>query len=148
VLGWIDPTNLSYSDVVYLSIPIKDGEEPEQLIEPYLKTIFSLASVSEPLFKLVYVQRVPDSHSVTSNIDQPPVFVSPTLPSHLAEISDSASFAAESLFFRVVDHLKAKSPQAWTTGSSAEESSGGDVFAELKIPMWPPLEGPEEGGDW
>jgi len=145
----MDPTNLSYTDVVYLSIPIEDGEEPEQLIEPYLKTIFSLAKVSEPLFKLIYVQRVPDSHSVTSNTDQPPVFVSPALPSHLAEISDSASFAAESLFFRVVDHLRAKSPQAWTTGGSAEESSGGDVFAELKIPMWPPSEeGPEEVGDW
>ena len=148
MLSWMDPTNPSYIDVVYLSIPIEDGEEPEQLIEPYLKTIFSLAKVSEPLFKLIYVQRVPDSHSVTSNADQPPVFVSPALPSHLAEISDSASFAAESLFFRVVDHLRAKSPQAWATGGSAEESSGGDVFAELKIPMWPPSEGPDEGGDW
>ena len=118
------------------------------MIEPYLKTIFSLAKVSEPLFKLIYVQRVPDSHPVATNTDQPPVFVSPVLPSHLAEISDSASLAAESLFFRVVDHLRAKSPQAWTTGGPTEESSGGDVFAELKIPMWPPSEGPEEGGDW
>lgn len=145
----LDPTNPSYTDVVYLSIPVADDDEPKQLIEPYLKTILSLAKVSEPLFKLIYVQRVPDSHSLTSNADQPPVFVSPALPSHLAKISDSASFAAESLFFRVVDQLRAKSPQAWSTGSSAEESSGGDVFAELKIPMWPPLEGPEEGGgDW
>jgi hypothetical protein len=144
----MDPTNPSYTDVVYLSIPIEDGEEPEQLIEPYLKTIFSLASVSEPLFKLIYVQRVPDSHPVTSDTDEPPVFVSPTLPSHLTEISDSASFAAESLFFRVVDHLRVKSPQAWITGGSSEESGGGDVFAELKIPMWQPLEGPEDGGDW
>ena len=147
MLSWMVPTDPSYTDVVYLSIPIEDGEEPEQLIEPYLKTIFSLAKVSEPLFKLIYVQRVPDSHSVTSNTDQPPVFVSPALPSHLAEISDSASFAAESLFFRVIDHLREKSPQAWTTGDSAE-SSGGDVFAELKIPMWPPSEVPDEGGDW
>ena len=148
MLSWIVLTNSSYTDVVYLSIPIEDGEEPEQLIDPYLKIIFSLAKVSEPLFKLIYVQRVPDSHSMTSNTDQPPVFVSSALPSHLAEISDSASFAAESLFFRVVDHLRAKNPQAWTTGVSAEEGSGGDVFAELKIPMWPPSEGPDEGGDW
>lgn len=144
----MDPTNPSYTDIVYLSIPIVDDEEPEQLIEPYLKTISSLAKVSEPLYKLIYVQRVPDSHSVTSNADQPPVFVSPALPSHLAEISDSASFAAESLFFRVIDHLRAKNPRAWTTEGSAEESSGGDVFAELKIPMWPPLEGGPESGDW
>lgn len=146
----MDLTNPSYTDVIYLSIPIEEGEEPEQLVEPYLKAVFSLAKVSEPLFKLIYVQRVPDSHSATSNTDQPPVFVSPALPSHLAEISDSASAAAESLFFRVVDHLRSKRPQAWTTGDSAEESSGGDVFAELKIPMWPPSEGPEgpEGGDW
>jgi hypothetical protein len=146
----MDPTNPSYTDVVYLSIPIEDGEEAEELVEPYLKTIFSLAKVSEPLFKLIYVQRVPDSHPVTSNTDQPPVFVSPALPSHLAEISDSASAAAESLFFHIVNHLRAKSPQAWTIGDSAEESSGGDIFAELKIPMWPPSEAEGEGpeGDW
>jgi hypothetical protein len=144
----MDPTNPLYTDVVYLSIPIEDGEEPGQLVEPYLQTISSLAKVSEPLFKIIYIQRVPDSHPVTSNADQPPVFVSPALPSHLAEIPDSASVAAESLFFRVIDHLKEKSPQAWTTGGSAEGSSGGDVFSELKIPMWPPSEGPEEGGDW
>lgn len=118
------------------------------MVEAYLKTIFSLAKVSEPLSKLIYVQRVPDSHPVTFNADQPPIFVSPALPSHLAEISDSASIAAESLFFRIVDHLRAKSPRAWTSGGSAEEGSGGDVFTELKIPMWPPSEGPEEGGDW
>ena len=148
MLSGIISTNPSYTDVVYLSIPMEDGEEPEQLIEPYLKIIMSLTKGSEPLFKLIYVQRVPDSHSMTSNTGQPPVFVSPTLPSSLAEISDSASFAAESLFFRVVDHLRAKSPQAWAAGGSAEESSGGDVFAELKIPMWPPSEGPPEEGDW
>jgi hypothetical protein len=71
--------------------------------------------------------------------------VSPALPAPLAEISDFASSAAESLFFRVVDHLRAKSPQAWTTEGSGETSSGGDVFTELKVPMWPPLEGAEEG---
>jgi hypothetical protein len=140
-------TDSFYTDVVYLSIPIADDEEPEQLIEPYLKTVCSLSKVSEPLFKLIYVQRVSDSHSATSNTDQSRVFVSPALPSHLAQISDSASSAAESLFFRVVDHLRAKNPQAWTTEGSAEQNSSGDVFAELKIPMWPHLEGPEEG-DW
>ncbi len=148
MLSWMDLTNPSYTDVVYVSIPIEDGEKPEQLVEPYLKTIFSLAKVSEPLFKLIYVQRIPDSHSVTSNTDQPPVFVSPALPSHLAEISDSASAAAESLFFRVVNHLRAKSPQTWIIGDSTEESGGGDVFAELKIPMWPPSEGEGPEGDW
>ena len=147
MLCWLQPPDPSYTDVVYLSIPIADGEEPEQLIEPYLKTVFTLARVSEPLFKLIYVQHVLGPHSTTSNIDQPPIFVSPALPPHLVEISDSASSAAESLFFRVVDHLRAKSPQAWTTEDSAEASGGGDVFAELKVPMWPHLEGPE-GGDW
>ena len=146
----MDSTNPTPIDVVYLSIPTKDGEEPEELVEPYLEAIFSLAKVPGPLFKFIYVQRVPDSRSLASNTNEPPVFVTPALPSHLAEISDSASFAAESLFFRVVDHLRAKSPQAWSTGGSAEEGSGGDVFTELKIPMWPHSEGPgpEEGGDW
>ncbi|KAH9986794.1 GDP dissociation inhibitor-domain-containing protein [Russula vinacea] len=118
--------------VVYLSIPIADGEDPEPSIDPYLKAVSSLAEVSEPLFKLIYVQRVPVSHPTTSNID------------HIR----FASSAAESLFFRVIDHLKAKNPQAWTTESSSETSSGGDVFAELKVPMWPPLEGPEGSCDW
>lgn len=140
-----EATDLSYTDVVYLSIPIADGEDPERSIGPYLKTVFSLAKVSEPLFKLIYVQNISVSHSTTSTIDHPPIFVSPALPSHLADISDFASSAAESLFFRVVDHLRAKSPQGWTTEGSTETSSGGDVFAELKVPMWPPLEGAEEG---
>jgi hypothetical protein len=144
----MQPTDSSYTDVVYLSIPIADGEDPEPSIDPYLKAVSSLAEVSEPLFKLIYVQRVPVSHPTTSNIDCPSIFVPPALPSQLAEISDFASSAAESLFFRVIDHLKAKNPQAWTTESSSETSSGGDVFAELKVPMWPPLEGPEGGGDW
>ena len=74
--------------------------------------------------------------------------MSPTLPPHLAEISDYASSAAESLFSRVVDHLKAKSPLSWAAEEPREEIRGGDVFSELKVPMWPPLEGPrEEGGD-
>jgi hypothetical protein len=145
----MQPTDPWYTDVVYLSIPIADGEDPEPLIDPYLKAVSSLAEVSEPLFKLIYVQRVPVSHSTTSNTDRSPIFVPPALPSRLAEISDFASSAAESLFFRVVDHLRAKNPQAWTTENSGETNSGGDVFAELKVPMWPPMEGPEEGGgDW
>ena len=79
--------------------------------------------------------------------------MSPTLPPHLAEISDYASSAAESLFFRVIDRLKAKNPLLWAAEGSVEESRGGDVFSELKVPMWPPLEGPreDEGGgeeDW
>jgi len=104
-----------------------------------------LAKVSEPLFKLIYAQRVSVSPSAIPRIDHPPIFVSPALPSHLADMSDFASSAAESLFFRVVDHLRAKSLQGWTTEGSGEASSGGDVFAELKVPMWPPLEGGEEG---
>jgi hypothetical protein len=133
-------------DVVYLSVSIVDGEDPESLIKPYLNTTLSLANVSEPLFKLIYVQHVPFSPSLTSNIDNPPIFVSPTLPPHLAEISDYASSAAESLFSRVIDHLKAKSPLSWAAEESGEESRGGDVFSELKVPMWPPLEGPREDG--
>lgn len=135
---------MSYTDVVYLSIPIADGEDPELSIDPYLKTVLSLANVSEPLFKLIYVQRVFALQPETSTIDHPPIFVSPALPSHPAAISDFASSAAESLFFRVVDHLRAKNPQAWTSEGSGEATSGGDVFAEVKLPMWPPLEGPEE----
>jgi hypothetical protein len=140
----MQPTESQYTDVVYLSIPIADGEDPERAIDPYLKAVFSLAKVSEPLFRLIYVQNVSVSHPATSSIDHPPIFVSPAVPSHLADISDSASSAAESLFFRVVDHLRAKSPQGWTTEVSGEASSGGDAFAELKLPMWPPLEGAEE----
>jgi hypothetical protein len=130
-----------------------DGEDAGPSIEPYLSAIFSLANVSEPLFKLIYVHRVPLSTLSTSNIDSAPIFVSPALPPHLAEISDHASSAAESLFFRVVDHLKAKNPLSWAGDESGEGSRGGDVFSELKVPMWPPLEGPreDEGGgeeDW
>ena len=137
-------TELSYTDVVYLSIPIAEGEDPESSIDPYVKTVLSLANVSEPLFKLTYVQRVSALQPETSTIDHPPIFVSPALPSHPAAISDFASSAAESLFFRVVDHLRAKNPEAWTTEGSGETTSGGDVFAEVKLPMWPALEGPEE----
>lgn len=119
------------------------------MIGPYLGTVLSLANVSEPLFKLFYVQHVSSS---TSNIDRPPIFVSPALPPRLTELSDYASSAAESLFLRVVDHLKAKNPQVWTSEGLAEASGGGDVFSELKVPMWPPLEGPQEdeggGEDW
>jgi len=129
-----------------------DGEDPEASIEPYLSTILVLANVSEPLFKLTYVQHVPFSPSSTSTIDQPPIFVSPASPPHLTEISDYASSAAESLFFRVVDHLKAKNPLSWPSDESGGASEGGDVFTELKVPMWPPLEGPREdeggGEDW
>lgn len=129
-----------------------DGEDPEPLIEPYLRTILVLANVSEPLFKLTYVQQVPFSPLSTSNIDQPPIFVSPVPPPHLTEISDYACSAAESLFFRVVDHLKAKNPLSWATEGSGYATKGGDVFTELKVPMWPPLEGPREdeggGEDW
>lgn len=141
------PTDSSYTDIVYFSVPIADGEDPEPSIDPYLKTVLSLAKVSEPLFKVIYVQRISVSYPTTSNIDRPPIFVSPALPSQLADISDSASDAAESLFFRVVGHLRTKNPKAWTSEGSGETSGAGDVFTELKVPMWPPLEGPEEG-DW
>jgi hypothetical protein len=144
-------TDPSHTDVVYLSIPIANGEDPEPSIDPYLNTILSLANVSEPVFKLVYIQHVPWSPSSTSGTEQPPVFISPALPPHLAEIADSASSAAESLFFRVIDLLKTKSPQTWTAESTGEASAAGDKFSELKIPMWPPSEGPREnegGEDW
>jgi hypothetical protein len=138
------PTNLSHTDVVYLSIPIANDEDPETSIEPYLNTILSLADVSEPLFKLVYAQHVASPLSPTSGVDQPSICVSPPLLSHLAEIADSASSAAESLFFRVIYLLKAKNPQMWTTDSRGETGVGGDIFSELKVPMWPPSEGPRE----
>jgi hypothetical protein len=119
------------------------------LIQPYLSTICSLANVSEPLFKLVYVQNVSVPPSSTPNIDAQPIFMSPVLPPQLADLSDYASSAAESLFFRVVKYLKARSPQAWPAEDSGEEANrGGDVFTELKVPMWPPLNGPQdEGGE-
>ena len=151
VLFLIQPTDLYCVDVVYLSVPIVDGEGAEPLIEPYLNTILVLANVSEPLFKLTYVQDVTTSPSSTSNIDQLPIYVSPAPPPHLTEISDYASSAAESLFFRVVDHLKAKNPLSWAIEVSGDVTKGGDVFTELKVPMWPPLGGPREdegGEDW
>jgi hypothetical protein len=127
-----------------------DGEDPAPSIVPYLRTILSLANVSEPLFKLIYVQHVSLSPSLAPNINSPPIFVSPTLQPHVAENSDHASSAAESLFFRVVDHLKTKNPLLWVAEEPGEASGSGDVFSELKVPMWPPLEGPREdegGGD-
>jgi hypothetical protein len=143
------PTNLSRTDVIYLSIPIANGEDPEPSIEPYLNTILSLANISEPLFKVFYAQHVTSPISSTPGVDQPSICVSPPLVSHLAEIADSASPAAESLFFRVIDLLKAKNPQMWTTESTSETGVGGDIFSELKVPMWPPSEGPreDESGD-
>ncbi|KAI0301953.1 GDP dissociation inhibitor-domain-containing protein [Multifurca ochricompacta] len=133
--------------VVYLSVPILDDEDPEPLIEPYLGAILSLAYASEPLFKLTYAQRV--SFPPSSTTDQSSISVSPAPPPHLAEISDFASSAAETLYFRIIDILKLRSPQAWTTESSGGASEGGDVFSELKVPMWPPLESSreDEGGE-
>jgi hypothetical protein len=134
---------LVHTDVVYLSLPVADGEDPEQLLKPYVDTIFSLTNVSEPLFKVVYMQHVSPSSEPIPTFTQSSVFVSPALPPHLAEISDSASSAAEKLFFGVVDTLKAKNPKAWATETPDGESSSGDRFVELKVPMWPPLEGLE-----
>ncbi len=135
---------LALTDVVYLSLPVADGEDPEQLLKPYLDTIFSLTDVSEPLFKVVYTQHVSTSFAPIPTPTQSSILVSPALPPHLAEISDSASSVAERLFFDIVDNLKAKNPEAWATETPDSESSSGDRFVELKVPMWPPLEG-EEG---
>ncbi|KAI9448468.1 FAD/NAD-P-binding domain-containing protein [Lactarius indigo] len=131
-------------DVVYLSLPATDGEDPEQLLKPYLDTILSLTDVSEPLFKVIYTQHISLSSASVPTPTQPPILVSPALPPHLAELSDSASSAAERLFFGVVDILKAKNPEGWATETPDGENSGGDRFVELKVPMWPPLEGPVE----
>ncbi|KAF8263430.1 GDP dissociation inhibitor-domain-containing protein [Lactarius quietus] len=130
--------------VVYLSLPVTDGEDPEQLLKPYVDTILSLTGVSEPLFKVVYMQHVSPSSTSTPTFPQSPIFMSPALPPHLAEISDSASSVAEKLFFGVVDTLRAKKPKEWAAETSDDESGGGDRFVELKLPMWPPLEGAGE----
>jgi hypothetical protein len=135
---------LSHTDVVYLSLPVANGEDPEQLLKPYLDTIFSLTDVSEPLFKVVYVQHISPSSAPIPTLTQSSIFASPALPPHLAEISDSPSSVAERLFFGVLDTLNAKNPKAWATETSDGESSSGDRFVELKVPMWPPLEGPGE----
>jgi hypothetical protein len=87
------------------------------------------------------MQHVSPSSEPIPTFAQSSVFVSPPLPPHIAEISDSASSAAEKLFFGVVDTLKAKNPKAWATETPGDESSSGDRFVELKIPMWPSLEG-------
>lgn len=130
--------------VVYLSLPVADGENPEQLLKPYLDTIFSLTDISEPLFKVVYAQHVTPSSAPIPTLTQPSILVSPALPPHLAEISDSASSVAERLFFGVIDTLRTKNPEAWATETLDGGSSSGDVFVELKVPMWPPLESPGE----
>ncbi|KAH9040584.1 FAD/NAD-P-binding domain-containing protein [Lactarius hengduanensis] len=120
---------------------VADGEDPEQILKPYLDTILSLTDVSEPLFKVVYTQHVSPSSALIPTSTQSSILVSPALPPHLAEISDSASSVAERLFFGVVDTLKAKNPEAWATETPDGESSSGDRFVELKVPMWPPMEG-------
>lgn len=137
---------LVHTDVIYLSLPVTGGDDPEQLLKPYVDAILSLTNVSEPLFKVTYIQRVSQT-STPPILTQSSVFVSPTLPPHLAEISDSASSAAEKIFFGVVDTLKAKNPTAWTTETPDSENSSGDRFVELKVPMWPPLDGPGEAGE-
>ena len=121
-----------------------DDEDPEQPLKPYVDTILSLTDVSEPLFNVAYMQHVSPSSTPASTLTQSSIFLSPALPPHLAEMSDSASSAAEKLFFGVVDTLKAKNPKEWAAETSGDESSTGDRFVELKIPMWPPLEGPGE----
>lgn len=121
-----------------------DSKDPEQLLKPYVDAVLSLTNVSEPLFKVAYMQHYSPSSTPISTLTQSSIFVSPALPPHLAEISDSASSAAEKLFFGVVDTLKAKYPKEWATETSGDEGSSGDRFVELKIPMWPPLEGPGE----
>ena len=93
------------------------------------------------------MQRVSQTSTPIPTLTQSSVFVSPTLPPHLAELSDSASSAAEKIFFGVVDTLKEKNPTAWTTETPDSEDSGGDRFVELKVPMWPPLDGPGEVGE-
>ena len=135
---------MSHTDVVYLSLPVANGEDPEQLLKPYLDTIFSLADVSEPLFKVVYMQHVSPSSAPIPTLTQSSIFVSPALPPHLAETSDSAGSEAEKLFFGVIDTLKAKNPKSWVTETSDGDNSSGDRFVELKVPLWPPLEGPGE----
>ncbi|KAI0269435.1 GDP dissociation inhibitor-domain-containing protein [Gloeopeniophorella convolvens] len=133
---------------VYLSLPLVDGEDPHLLLKPYLDTISSITGIAEPQFKVTYVQRSYSGQQPASTSAQSPVLVSSPPPHGLADISDSASSAAESLFFRAVEILRSKNPQAWTT-EGEEAGSGGDFFRELKVPMWPPLEGPQEdeGGD-
>lgn len=130
--------------VVYLSLPVTDGDDPEQLLDPYVDAILSLSNVTEPLFKVTYMQHVSPTSTPIPTLTPSSVFMSPVLPSHLAEISDSASSAAEKIFFGVVDTLKAKNPIAWATETPDGEISGGDRFVELKVPMWPPLDGPGE----
>lgn len=135
---------LVHTDVIYISLPVTDGDDPEQLLKPYVDTILSLTNVSEPLFKVAYMQHVSPTSTPIPTLTQSSVFMSPALPPHLAEISDSASSAAEKIFFGVLDTLKAKNPTAWTTETPDNESSSGDRFVELKVPMWQPLNGPGE----
>lgn len=137
-----------------------------------------------PLFTLFYVQHPPSSlpppvHSTaptslpglsgatsasditdaTIAVKDSTVLTTPPLPPSLAELSDNASQAAEAMFFKTVEVLRARHPAGLKFDEDEDEAEGvgkvekgdkqegaaGDVFEEIKA-FWPPLDG-EEGDD-
>ncbi|KAI0056682.1 FAD/NAD-P-binding domain-containing protein [Artomyces pyxidatus] len=146
--------------IVYLSVPMDETQDtlPETILNPYLDAILSLtvspspeASIPPtPLFTLFYAEHPSERTQSTSTENKSStVLVSPPISTALSETSDAASDAAEVLFFKAIEILKARRREAWTVREgSVEAGSGGDVFEELKF--WPPLDGDpeEEAGEW
>ncbi|KAA1465894.1 FAD/NAD(P)-binding domain-containing protein [Dentipellis sp. KUC8613] len=142
--------------IVYLSVPLVDASSsPETTLKPYLDAILHLTEPSTespeppaPLYTLFYTQHplqtaLPASENSAS--DTPTVLLTPDSSITLTESSDAATQAAEALFFKAVDVLRAKRPDLWTVEEGQEESgSGGDVFQEIKT-FWPPLERDPDG---
>ncbi|TFY83253.1 hypothetical protein EWM64_g759 [Hericium alpestre] len=139
--------------IVYISLPIIDpqGASAEESLKPYLDALLRLAkrpsddaSSLNPLFTLFYIQHPFTSTNASSPSSQaqetPTCLVTPPSSVSLNEASDSASVAAESLFFKAIEVLKAKRPDLWKV-EEGETSAGsaGDCFQEITT-LWPPLE--------
>lgn len=131
-------------------------------------------SLPPPVFASTSPPDGPDSSTspstVTSSsisVKDSTVLVTPPLPPSLAESSDLASQAAEAMFFKVVEVLRARHPAGLKYdedepegedkaeavqvegGGKVEKGGAGDVFEEIKA-FWPPLEniGDDEGEEW
>ncbi|KAI0052654.1 FAD/NAD(P)-binding domain-containing protein [Auriscalpium vulgare] len=145
--------------ILYLSIAFSNSEKsPESQLKPYLDAILSLisssddgASTAEALFKVFYIQHPHQTPTLaTTGAEAATALLIPSVSTALTETADASSVAAEAVFFKAVEILKAKHPEAWSPRDSETKSgSGGDVFEE--IAFFPPTEfddAEDAGEEW
>lgn len=125
--------------------------------------VHSTASTSPP--SLTGETSTPETTDATIAVKDSTVLITPPLPPSLAESSDNASQAAEAMFFKAVEVLRARHPaglkfdededgaegegEGKVERGEKQEGAAGDVFEEIKA-FWPPLEGvgEDEGEEW